>query len=229
MSCISKHHLDENSLLGVWKIEEDIETLSDLVYLNDSDRAKFDSFRSKSRKLEFLSVRALLRELIGPQASIVYDRNNKPYLKDGSHFISISHSNNLTAILLSSNERVGVDLEYMSANITAFAFKFLNRNEIITTDTDRKRYHLYIHWCAKEALYKICDKEGIRLRSDITIEPFDVANSGEITGRVRSESMDESFTLRYSRYENYTIVWTKKLFADDDPEKLKICSPDARR
>ena len=136
MGCITKHYLNEFSILGVWKIEEDQEALMKLVVLDNDEKKKYKGFSSNSRKLEFLSVRALLAELLGQGAGIVYNKNNKPFLRDGSRFISISHSHKLTAILLSSNEKVGIDLEYMSANITALAFKFLNRKEKITKIND---------------------------------------------------------------------------------------------
>jgi 4'-phosphopantetheinyl transferase len=211
MSCITKHYLNEFSILGVWKIEEDLDTLTGMVTLNAEEKKRYKSFSSNSRKLEFLSVRALLSELIGKEASIVYNKNNKPFIKDGSRFISISHSHKLTAILLSTNEKVGIDLEYMSSNIAAIALKFLNVKEKITKDPENRKYHLYIHWCAKEALYKICDKEGISIRKNITIEPFEVKDSGEIRGSVHTDKINESFTLYYSKYDNYSIVWTKKI------------------
>jgi 4'-phosphopantetheinyl transferase len=210
MGCITKHYLNESSILGVWKIEEDINTLLKLVVLDTDDRKKYKSFTSTSRRLEFLSVRALLAELLGKEAKIVYNKNNKPFLKDGSRFISISHSHKLTAILCSRTEKVGIDLEYMGANIGAFAFKFINRKEKITRDPENSRYHLYLHWCAKEALYKICDKEGITIRKNITIEPFEVKDSGVIKGAVNTRRINDSFDLYYSRYDNYAIVWTKK-------------------
>jgi phosphopantetheinyl transferase len=210
MGCITKHYLNEYSVLGVWKIEEDLNTLLELVILDPEERKKYKGFRSNSRKLEFLSVRALLAELLGKEASIVYNKNNKPFLRDGSHFISISHSHRLTAILLSTNEKVGIDLEYMSSNIAAFSFKYMNRKEKVTKDPELRKYHLYIHWCAKEALYKICDKEGISIRNNITIEPFELKESGEIKGKVHTDRIRESFDLFYSRYDNYSIVWTKK-------------------
>jgi len=210
MGCITKHFLNEFSILGVWKIEEDIDTLLSLVVLDNDEKKRFKGFSSNSRKLEYLSVRALLAELIGKEAKIVYNKNNKPFLKDGSRFISISHSHKLTSILLSTNEKVGIDLEYMSTNIAAIAFKFLNRKEKVTSEQDNRRYHLYIHWCAKEALYKICDKEGISIRKNITIEPFVLKESGEIKGKVHTDKINESFDLYYSRYDNYAIVWTKK-------------------
>jgi phosphopantetheinyl transferase len=116
----------------------------------------------------------------------------------------------LTAILLSTNEKVGIDLEYMSTNIAAIAFKFLNRKEKVTKEMENRKYHLYIHWCAKEALYKICDKEGISIRKNITIKPFEMKESGEIEGRVNTDKINETFNLYYSKYDNYAIVWTKK-------------------
>jgi len=210
MGCITKHYLNEFSVLGVWKIEEDINTLLDLVSLDPEDKKRYKGYSSNSRKLEFLSVRALLSELIGKDARIVYNKNNKPFLKDGSRFISITHSHKLTAILLSTNEKVGIDLEYMSSNISAIAFKFLNRKEKISKDPENKKYNHYLHWCAKEALYKICDKEGISIRRNITIDPFVVNDSGEIKGHVHTDKINESFDLFYSKYDNYTIVWTKK-------------------
>ena len=191
MGCITKHYLNEFSILGVWKIEEDQNTLLDLVLLDSDEKKKYKGF-------------------IGSEAKIVYNKNNKPFLKDGSRFISISHSHKLTAILLSTNEKVGLDLEFMSTNIAAFAFKFINRKEKVTKEIDERRYHLYIHWCAKEALYKICDKEGISIRNNITIDPFEVGESGEIKGHVRTNKINESFDLYYSKYDNYAIVWTKK-------------------
>jgi len=211
MGCITKHYLNEYSILGVWKIEEDLDTLLGMVSLDNEEKKRYKGFSSNSRKLEFLSVRALLSELTGKEASIVYNKNNKPFIKDGSQFISISHSHKLTAILLSTNEKVGIDLEYMSSNIAAIALKFINVKEKITKDPDLRKYHFYIHWCAKEALYKICDKEGISIRKNITISPFEVKEAGEIMGRVHTDKIDESFILHYSKYDNYAIVWTKKI------------------
>ena len=216
MGCITKHYLNENTVLGVWKIEEDIDALLDLVALENGDKKRFSEFASNSRKLEFLSVRTLLAELLGKDAKIVYNKNNKPFLKDGSRFISITHSHKLTAIITSQDEKVGIDLEFMSSNISAFAFKFLNRREKVTRKQDERKYHLYVHWCAKESLYKICDKEGINFRKDITIEPFELKESGEIRGYVKTRKINESFELFYSRYDNYAIVWTKKNYGNKE-------------
>lgn len=212
MGCISKHYLTEETEIGVWRIEEELPALYKKVYMESEEEKRLASFRSNSRKLEYLSVRALLAEMMGDKARIVYNKNNKPFIKDGSKFISISHSHKFTAILLSTTERVGIDLEYMSSNISTLAFKFINSREKITKDKTKKKIQLYIHWCAKEAIYKICDKEGINIRKDITIAPFEVLPSGEISGRIKNKKLDEEFSLYYAVYENYVIAWTRKKY-----------------
>jgi phosphopantetheinyl transferase len=116
--------------------------------------------------------------------------------------------------MLSTSEKVGIDLEYMRKNIASVALRFINVREKITEDPVNKLYHLYLHWCAKEALYKICDKEGISIRKNITIEPFDVYDSGEITGSVHTDAIHESFDMKYIKYDNYAIVWTQKLMTE---------------
>ena len=228
MGCITEHYLNEYTVLGVWKIEEDLKTLMSIASLDQEDKKKFKNFRSNSRKLEFLSVRALLAELLGNDTRIVYNKNNKPFLKDGTHFISITHSNKLTALMLSTKEKLGIDLEYMSSNISTISFKFINKNEKITKDRENRKYHLYLHWCAKEALYKICDKEGINIKKNITIFPFEIKESGDIKGKVHSEKINEVFDLQYSRYDNYAIVWTKKDYNHDKPERKKESSSPVR-
>ncbi len=169
MGCITKHYLNESAILGVWKIEEDIKTLMGMVELDEDDRKKYRVFKSTLQEAGIPQCKSFACRITGKDARIVYNKNNKPFLKDGSRFISISHSHKLTAILCSGNERVGIDLEYMSSNIGAIAFKFLNRKEKVTKNPENRKYHLYIHWCAKESLYKICDKEGISFRNNIRI------------------------------------------------------------
>ena len=66
--------------------------------------------------------------------------------------------------------------------LASIAHKFINENDVITADEEQRKYHLYIHWCAKEALYKICDKQDINFRDNLTIEPFEPMERGVLTG-----------------------------------------------
>ncbi len=196
-------------MLGVWEITEDYDTLYSMVRLNKSEKARLASFRSISRKLEWLSVRALIRSMKGDNAKISYNSENKPFLNDGGN-ISISHSRNLTSILVSPDKRVGIDLEYMSGKISKLGHKFMNSNEKLTEQIRRKKFHLYLHWCAKEALYKICDKQDVNFREGITILPFEPEDNGFIRGHVINSAGEEDFDLEYLHHDNYALVWCCK-------------------
>ncbi len=210
MGIFLKTEIQPECLLGVWEITEDYDTLYSMVNLAKVEKAKLASFRSVNRKLEWLSVRALIRNMKGEDARIIYNSENKPFLKGGKYGISISHSRSLTAILISPDKRVGIDLEYMSGKISSLGYKFLNENEKITSDPEMKKFHLYLHWCAKEALYKMCNKQDVNFKTGLTISPFEPDDQGFIRGHVVNSVGEEDFDLEYLHHENYALVWCCK-------------------
>ena len=153
MSLILKEHFDEDCTFGIWEIQENLEEMLSMVHLYPGERERFDSFKSDERKIEFLSVRALLKSLIdNPVGPIVYSDKRKPYLHQSDYRISISHSRRLTAMMLSKSKKIGLDLEFMSHKIGDIENRFINEDEVITREPGKRKYHLYIHWCAKEAV-----------------------------------------------------------------------------
>ncbi len=207
MGVIISKQISTGCLLGVWEICEEYDTLRALLKLDDSDVHALESFRNHERKLEFLSVRSLLSNMTDPSAKIIYNGTRKPFLRDKSFNISITHSHLLTSILLSRDKRVGIDMEYMTDRINKVAHKFISKDEYITTDKALQRYHLYIHWCAKEALYKLCDKPNLNFRENLIISPFKVNEKGVIKGHLDTETRKENFNLHYFKQNNYIIVW----------------------
>ena len=211
MGIFLKTEIQPECLLGVWEITEDYDTLYSMVNLAKVEKAKLASFRSVNRKLEWLSVRALIRTMKGEDARIIYNSENKPFLKGGEYNISISHSRSLTAILISSDKRVGIDLEYMSGKISNLGYKFLNENEKVTDDAKQKKFHLYLHWCAKEALYKMINKQqDVNFKTGLTISPFEPKEEGSMHGKVVNSVGEEEFDLEYLHHENYALVWCCK-------------------
>ena len=210
MALILNESYNDDGVLGMWEITENYETLRSMVTLDDKDVERLDSFKNHQRKLEWLSVRVLLNTLTDKDSRIVYGPERKPYLHNNSHNISISHSKNLTAILLNKKRRVGLELEFMSDKILRIAEKFLRPEEINSIDKTQELYHLYLHWCAKEALYKICDKVDINFVTNLKIEPFKPKDTGLIIGVVNNSYMNEKFTLNYFTKKNYAIVWCYK-------------------
>ena len=210
MGVILKNYIDENTILGIWEIEEGYHELLRRVHLDEDDWQMLDGYKNDQRKIEWLSVRALMNHIIGKESKIVYNEARKPFLVSHPFNISISHSNRLTSVLASKTKRVGIDLEFMSHRIKDLAFKFVNEEEMITDDSDKEKFHLYVHWCAKEALYKICDKQDINFRENLIITPFTLKDRGQVAGMMSNVHGIEHFVLHYFRIDEYAVVWCVK-------------------
>lgn len=210
MGLILERIVKDDCHVGLWEISEDLDSLLSMLLLTPEELDTLNSYKSYDRKVEWLSVRALLNKMIGPNEKIYYNGNKKPYLTLRSCHISISHSGRLTSLILSKTKRVGIDLEHMTQKISKLANKFLTYEEEAEIKGSGKRYRTYLYWCAKETLYKICDKTGINFRNHIIIEPFNLDCEGLIYGNVRNENIDERFELNYFRYQDYSIVWCCK-------------------
>ena len=197
--------------LGVWEITEDFDSLYSMVNPVAVEKAKLDSFKNISRKIEWLTVRAQVKNMLGKDTRILYNSENKPFVRGNTHNISITHSNNLTAVIIGKDKRVGIDLEFMSGKINKVANKFINDRENIIDDPELSKFHLYLHWCAKETLYKICDKQDINFRDGITISPFHPDEEhGHMKGQVINGNGEESFEMEYLQHDNYALVWCVK-------------------
>jgi len=210
MGVILKNNLPGGCKLGIWEITENFDDLRSRLTLESEEVRKLEGFKSLNRKLEWLSVRTLTNELTGVNSRIIYNEARKPFLLDNSHNISISHSHKLTSILIGRYTRVGIDTEYMSHRISRIANRFIHEEEVITDDPEQVKYHLYIHWCAKEALYKICDKQSINFKQNLRIDPFVPAKRGEIIGTVDNINGIDTYQMTYMRMENYIMVWCSK-------------------
>jgi len=44
MGCITKHYLNKETVIGVWKIEEDLETLLTMVEMSPEDLKRYEVF-----------------------------------------------------------------------------------------------------------------------------------------------------------------------------------------
>jgi 4'-phosphopantetheinyl transferase len=210
MGLIIEKSFQDNCRLGIWEISEDFYTLFNLLDLSLEEVETLNSFKNYDRKLEWLSVRALLHEMMGSSVKIYYNGNRKPYLTDAAFQISISHSAKLTSLLISRTKRVGIDLEHMTQTISQLANKFLTWEEESAIFGRNRRYRTYLYWCAKETLYKICDKKGINFKNDIIIEPFKLGPEGVMRGKVKTDNIDEEFELNYFKYKDYSVVWCCK-------------------
>lgn len=163
--------VNEHTHLKIWKITEPLNELLEAVNLKTESLERVHKMKSEMHQRAFISVRHLLADFGYSDFDLYYDKFGKPYLKDGKH-ISITHSYNFAAVIISDNE-VGVDIEKQRDKIVRIARKFTGY-EIDYLNNEDKDYikKLTVIWCVKESLYKLFATEGLSFKQHTLVIPF---------------------------------------------------------
>ncbi len=157
--------IDERTLYAVWKITESVEELRDAIILREAEETLYQSFVAESRKKQWLAYRLLIRTLLKPDDfPVEYDQSGKPFLAGSDYHISVTHSEDLAAVIISRYARVGIDIEKIKPRIEKVRDKFLSPEESAFVGKEREMEQLTLTWCAKEALYKLYGKRDLDFR-----------------------------------------------------------------
>ncbi|NQU87499.1 MAG: 4'-phosphopantetheinyl transferase superfamily protein [Mariniphaga sp.] len=205
MPYIKKIKLDEG-IIGIWEKTETKEDFNSIIteLVNDS---RYKKITYQKRKVEFLATRALLANLIGVYTPIHYKDDGCPFLKVKNLNISISHSENLIAIIL-HKKKAGIDVEALGRPLEKIANKFLSEKEIdFINNSESKEKTLLLSWCVKEAVFKIINEQEINFKNQIIIEPYITDNKGEINVAFYSANKSQHIRLNYFFFKNNAIVW----------------------
>lgn len=219
-----RKQVDAHGLLAVWHLTEGVETLFEICtqrqLIDRPEIVRANRFTNNKRKREWLGTRLLLSEMTDSQHTIYYAESGRPFFKDQSYNISISHSGDLVAVLLSRKHQVGIDVEQVSDKIARIALKFLHPQEVDAIKSMDDITKLYLHWCAKEVLYKIADKTGLSFKNNMKINSVDkIALEGTFMGNIFTNQFKEHFLLNYmllpaqdnkSFNDKYMLVWSLK-------------------
>ncbi|RWU06258.1 4'-phosphopantetheinyl transferase family protein [Pedobacter chitinilyticus] len=180
--------IDAHTELAVWKIEESHDQLMAGLQLKQHELEIIDSFKSDKRALQWLSTRLLLRTMLDTKEYIdcQMDDQGKPYLVNYDYHISLSHSYDYAAVMISRDpqKKVGLDMEIIKHKIKLIRHKFLSDVELAQKQIGDNIHGLYVCWCAKEAIYKWHGRKELEFKRDIHIKPFKLRDEGELTAVV---------------------------------------------
>ena len=196
-------------VLAIWKI---VETEDELLALfptyGELFRREIDEYRSLVRRLEFLSVRALLVHLLGDENNVFHDEDGRPSLLDRSLNISISHTKGYAAVVLGRNRVVGVDIEQKRDKIFRVKHKFLSEKELGNIDMENELDSLLLHWCAKETVYKMADKLLPEFSEEIAIDPFSVGHSSTGSFIAREVVSGIEYKMSYQLFPEFVMTYS---------------------
>lgn len=192
-------------MLAVWQIAEPVEELlSQFNPLELSDQF-FQRFTFDKRKTEWLATRALLKQMIGPDFEISYAPSGKPLLHHPVYqHISISHSRDFVAVYIHQDHAVGIDVESMNRNYAPITKKYLSESERGDVKEDILQQCLY--WCAKEAIFKLVEEEGIDFRKQIEVKAFNPGKS-YLMAKYISGNKETLYRLQYDIFDQHCMVW----------------------
>lgn len=197
--------------LGIWHITESVDELLKYLYLNKEEFATLYSFKSEKRKKQWMSYRALIRTLVQTDFiyRIYYDENNKPYLVNPTRAISVSHTDNYSAVLINENvnEIRGLDVEKLSEKAFRNKNKFLTDEEINLLPIDNLYFYSTLFWSAKESVYKKSNIPNIFLKSNIKIENIDFENN-IINAKLFYKDIIVEINVFWSIYDSMVITYT---------------------
>ena len=203
------HHTFEWGGIAIWHITE---TSDELYALLDTE--KYDSrllgMKNEVRRAEWLAVRLLVKELFGPEAEVAYHPTGRPYLKNSTTHISISHTKGFAAVAYHHEAPVGMDIEYLSSRVERIALRFTTRDEASYIDRHdesvRQMYHL-INWSAKETLYKLFDSPSMaEFKEVFYIAPYALAECGTMNATV-CNAEKTLLAVSYRTFPEFVCTW----------------------
>ncbi|HZE83859.1 MAG TPA: 4-phosphopantetheinyl transferase, partial [Puia sp.] len=124
MPLFYQHNINGQTKLGIWHITE-----PESFFLEKVPLKKDVSHPAK--RLQHLAGRYLLPYLFAdfPLEEILIADTRKPFLQSEKYHFSVSHAGQFAAAIVSSRNRVGVDIERITTRITAISHKFLHPEE----------------------------------------------------------------------------------------------------
>ena len=172
-------------------------SLDELVKL--SFKTDVSKFKTQRRRNEILASRLLLKKIL-PNTTISYNKHGAPEITSDK-FISISHSKNLAAIII-SQKKVGIDIEKISRKPVKISSKFIAKNSHKPLSPEKAT----LIWTCKEAIYKWHQKGKVNFITDIKINPFIIKNEDELIAEFKHQQL----TLYYKRINDYFLVYVCK-------------------
>lgn len=195
----------------IWKVTETEDELTKGIQLTPHCQGRLEGMKSQLHRRAFLSIRHLFAVAGFEDKDVYYNEMGKPFMYNGN-YISITHSYSFTAIIVSSERPVGIDIEKQRDKILRIAHKFTPFEEYRTlANTGAIIRKLTIVWGAKESLYKIFGQPGLSFLKHININDF-VFDTAKTQGYIHYEGQKTNYAISFLEFEGFTAVYAFQLF-----------------
>jgi phosphopantetheinyl transferase len=207
MPILEIKHINKNVSIGLWRIEENADTLLECTSLSQEERVEFDNIQNVKRKKEWLGARAILfslcKEMNMKYQGTFKDEHQKPHLIDIPWYISISHSFPYACSMIHKTKPCGIDIERAKPSLFHISKRFLNNEELKTIPRDP--LYLCAAWAAKEVLLKIQGRKSLSFKKNLRLTPYNLKQDGRIRGHIKLDKDQSSHILHYFQLNDFII------------------------
>jgi len=162
----------------VFEVTEPLAFFREKIRLSAQGEGSFLALRHPGRQIEILASRYALHLASGSTDVMIIKKDafGKPFLPDTDLHISLSHTRDFVAAMVSPRP-CGIDIQRYDMKILKLAKKFLDQNELESKPIDRELSFLTHCWAIKEAAYKTYGKKGLDFRENIKILDMEFGES----------------------------------------------------
>lgn len=180
MPIVYQQNINYNTSLGVWNIQEEEHFFLEKVSLQRE-------ITHAHKRLQHLAGRYLLKELVPgfPAELIRIAETRKPFLEDEAYHFSISHCGDFAAVIVSSDHRVGTDIELTTDKVDRVKHKFLAARELdlikglaMIPGNPGFSQILTAAWCIKESLFKWYGSGEVNFKDHLHINELQLDKKG---------------------------------------------------
>lgn len=201
MPLFYQHSINSSTKIGVWHIAESESFFLKKVSLKDN-------ITHWHKRLQHLAGRYLLQEIFPgfPYHLIEIADTKKPFLPNEKYHFSISHCGDYAAVIVSTNNRVGIDIELPVSKIERIKHKFLNDDELALHPAADKKI-LTLFWSVKEAVFKWYGKGEVDFKKHINITQSNIdLNAGTLTCKFLKDEI-VLLVINYTLFKDMCLAW----------------------
>jgi phosphopantetheinyl transferase len=220
MPLVYQHNINETTKLGVWHIAEPEDFFLQRVPVKKD-------VSHPHKRLQHLAGRYLLPELFNnfPLEEIQVADTRKPFLQNERYHFSISHCGQYAAAIVSSTDRVGIDIEKSTPKIVKVKHKFVSDLEqqflvpgskfrFLGSDNSEpgtwNAELLTLLWSCKEAIYKWHGAGQLDFRKHMQLQSaIDGNNAGFMKMTFRFAKQEALLLTLHARFlDDLVLAWT---------------------
>ena len=206
MPLFYQQHINQNTRLAIWKIEESEDYFSASVPLQTN-------ITHPHKRLQHFAGRYLLRFLFPdfPYESILIADTKKPFLEDEAYHFSISHCGDYAAAIVSKDFHVGIDIEIPVEKILKIQHKFINNFEeknIPQEDHFDAIEKLTLIWSTKETLFKWYGVGNVDFKKMLKVNISNAENLNMLTAEILHSSFNKKFDIYFEKFKNLILTYT---------------------